>query len=92
MPILTALKGKFVMQKLKQFFGITQPYQFDRMDISTFFTFLNTCIIVAGKSAAPMMIVVNIIGLIWDLHEHCHLNCVFMRLSLIVMNIYFLMP
>ena len=78
------------MQKVKQFFGIVTPYQFDRMDISTFFTFLNTCIIVCGKSAAPMMIVVNIVGLIWDLYEHCHLNCVFMRLSLIVMNIYFL--
>jgi hypothetical protein len=78
------------MQKIKQFFGIITPYQFERMDISTFFTFLNTCIIVCGKCAAPMMIAVNVVGLVWDLREHCHLNCVFMRLSLIVMNIYFL--
>lgn len=75
---------------MKKFFNIIGPYQFDRMDISTFFTFLNTCAIVCGKSIAPLMIIVNTVGLIWDLREHCHLNCIFMRLSLIILNIYFL--
>ena len=75
---------------MRKFFGITQSYQFECMDISTFFTFLTTCIILTGRCTAPLAIPVNVIGLVWDLCDKPHVNQVFMRLSLIVMNIYFL--
>lgn len=77
---------------MKKFFSITMPYQFERMDLAAIFAVLNTIAIIVWNRGAWVGLPVNVVGLIWDLREHCHLNCVFMRLSLIVMNIYFLTP
>lgn len=75
---------------MKKFFSITSPYQFERMDLSAFFTVLNTIAIIAWNKGAYVGLPVNIIGLIWDLREKPHINNVVMRLALIVLNIYFL--
>lgn len=78
------------MQKIKCFFNITMPYQFERMDLAAFFTILNTIAIIAWNRGAWVGLPVNVVGLIWDLREKPHINNVVMRLALIVMNIYFL--
>ena len=78
------------MQKVKQFFGITQSYQFERMDLAAIFTVFNTIAIIVWNKGAFVGLPVNVIGLIWDLRTKPHINNVVMRLALIVMNIYFL--
>ena len=78
------------MQKIKYFFNITTPYQFERMDLAAIFAVLNTTAIIAWNKGAWVGLPVNVIGLIWDLREKPHINNVVMRLALIVMNIYFL--
>lgn len=78
------------MKAIKQFFGITQSYQFERMDLAASLCILNTIAIIAWNKGPWVGLPVNIIGLFWDLKDGCHLNNVAMRLALIVMNIYFL--
>ena len=78
------------MQKIKKFFSITAPYQFERMDIAAALCVFNTIVIVVWNKGAFVGLPVNVIGLFIDLKQGCHINNVIMRLSLIVMNIYFL--
>lgn len=65
-------------------------YIFERMDLTALFTVLNLIAIMAFDKGPYIGIPVNIIGLIWDLRQKCHINQIVMRLALIVMNIYFL--
>ena len=78
------------MQKIKCFFNVTAPYQFERMDLAAIFTVFNTIAIIAWNRGAWVGLPVNAVGLIWDLRTKPHINNVVMRLALIVMNIYFL--
>ena len=75
----------------RKFFGITElHYKFERMDLMAIFAVLNTTAIIVWNKGAYVGLPVNVIGLIWDLREGCHINNVVMRLALIVMNVYFL--
>lgn len=78
------------MKYIKKFFRIEKPYTFERMDIAALMSILNTLAIIIWNKGAYIGLPVNVIGLGLDLREHCHINCVLMRLSLIIMNIYFL--
>ena len=78
------------MQKVKKFFGIEGPYKFERMDISALCTVLNLIAIIAWNKGPFVGIPVNIIGMGIDIKNGTHINNMIMRLSLIIMNIYFL--
>ena len=67
-----------------------KKYKYERMDLVALFGCLNTLAIIAWNKGAFVGLPVNVIGLIWDLREGCHINNVVMRLALIVMNVYFL--
>ena len=75
---------------MKKFFGIEGAYKFERMDLMALFMAINTLVIILWNKGAYVGLPVNVVGLIWDLKEECHINNVVLRLSLIVMNIYFL--
>lgn len=75
---------------MKKYFGIDCQYRFERMDLSALCAVLNTFAIILFNKGAYIGLPVAIIGLIWDLRDGCHINNVIMRLSLIAMNIYFL--
>lgn len=67
-----------------------KKYQYEHMDLVALMAFLNTFAIIAWNKGAYVGLPVNIIGLFYDLRKGCHINNIIMRLSLIVMNIYFL--
>lgn len=67
-----------------------KKYQYEHMDLVALMAFLNTLAIIAWNKGAYVGLPVNIIGLFYDLRKGCHINNIIMRLSLIVMNIYFL--
>lgn len=68
-----------------------KKYKYEHMDLAAFLCLLNTIVIIAWNKGAYIGLPVNIIGLIYDLKKGCHINNIIIRLSLIVMNIYFLM-
>lgn len=65
-------------------------YKYEHMDLASFFTVLNTLVIIFLDKGPYVGIPVNVIGLFYDLKQGCHINNIVMRLSLIIMNIYFL--
>lgn len=65
-------------------------YKYEHMDLASLFTFLNTLVIILWNKGPYIGIPVNIIGLLYDLKQGCHINNIIIRLSLIIMNIYFL--
>ena len=67
-----------------------KKYKYEHMDLVALFSMLNTLAIIAWNKGAYVGLPVNIAGLIYDLKKGCHINNVIMRLSLIIMNIYFL--
>ena len=75
---------------MKKFFGIKSAYKFERMDLMALFMAINTLVIILWDKGAYVGLPVNVVGLIWDLKEGGHINNVVLRLSLIVMNVYFL--
>lgn len=67
-----------------------KKYKYEHMDLVALFGCLNTLAIIAWNKGAWVGLPVNVIGLVYDLKKGCHINNIIMRLSLIVMNIYFL--
>lgn len=67
-----------------------KKYKYEHMDLVALFGCLNTLAIIAWNKGAYVGLPVNVIGLFYDLKKGCHINNIIMRLSLIVMNIYFL--
>lgn len=67
-----------------------KKYCYEHMDIVALLSVLNTVMIIAWNKGAYVGLPVNVIGLFYDLKKGCHINNIIMRLSLIVMNIYFL--
>jgi len=65
-------------------------YKYEHMDLAALMTFLNTIAIIFWNAGAYIGLPVAVGGLIYDLRKGCHINNVIIRLSLIVMNIYFL--
>lgn len=75
---------------MKKFFGIEGRYKFERMDLSALFMVVMVIAIIAWNKGAYIGLPVAMVGLIWDLKDRCHINCVVLRLATIVMNVYFL--
>lgn len=71
-------------------FEYGKKYKYEHMDLVALCGCLNTIAIIAWNRGAYVGLPVNIVGLIYDLKKGCHINNVIMRLSLIIMNIYFL--
>lgn len=65
-------------------------YKYEHMDLAALCTLLNTLVILAWNKGAYIGLPINVIGLMYDLRKGCHINNVVIRLSLIVMNLYFL--
>ena len=68
-----------------------KKYTYEHMDLAALMTLLTTLVIIIWNKGAYIGLPVNIIGLFYDLKKGCHINNIIIRLSLIVMNIYFLM-
>lgn len=68
-----------------------KKYTYEHMDLVALMSVLNTVMIIAFNKGAYIGLPVNFIGLIYDLRKGCHINNVVMRLSLIAMNIFFLL-
>lgn len=66
-------------------------YKYEHMDLAALCTIVNTIAIIVWNKGAYIGLPVNVIGLVYDLRKGCHINNVVMRLSLIIMNIYFLL-
>lgn len=77
---------------MRKFFGIEGPYKFERMDLASLCMILNVFAIIFFNKGPWIGLPVAAIGLIWDLKDRCHINCIVMRLAVIAMNIYFLRP
>lgn len=77
------------MQMIKYENG--RQYKYEHMDIVALLTLLNTIAILAWNKGAYVGLPVAVIGLVYDLRHGCHWNNVVIRLSLIIMNLYFLM-
>lgn len=69
-----------------------RAYKYEHMDLAALMLLINTLAIIFFNKGAYVGLPVNIIGLFYDLKKGCHINNVVMRLSLIIMNIYFLTP
>lgn len=67
-----------------------KKYQYEHLDLAALMTLINTIVILAWGKGAYVGLPVAIIGLIYDLRKGCHINNIVMRVSLIVMNVYFL--
>ena len=65
-------------------------YKYEHMDLAAFMTLVNTLMIILTNKGAYVGLPVAVCGLIYDLRKGCHINKIVIRISLIVMNIYFL--
>ena len=68
-----------------------RKYHYEHMDLVDLLTFLNTIAIVFWNKGAYIGLPVAVFGLAYDLYYGCHWNNVSVRLSLIIMNLYFLL-
>lgn len=68
-----------------------KKYRYEHMDVVALFSVLNTVMIIACNKGAYVGLPVNVIGLFYDLHKGCHISNIVMRLSLIAINVFFLM-
>ena len=76
---------------MREFFGITESYQFEWNDLRCGITILNVVLImIFGLQVSWFGLAVAIFGVCKDLSQHRHINDVLMHLSSVVLNIYFL--
>jgi len=76
---------------MKQFFKINEKYRFEWNDLRCFITVVNVILImVFGLSISWFGLAVAVIGLVKDFVTDRHLNGIFMHLSSVVLNGYFL--
>lgn len=80
------------MESVKKFFGITAPkYQFEWNDVRSIIQFANViCIMIFGLSVSWFGLFYSLFGVVKDLTQHRHLNEMFMHISSVILNIYFL--
>ena len=71
-------------------FEAGRKYKYEHMDLAALMSLVNTLAIIIWDKGAYVGLPVNVIGLVYDLQKGCHVNNIVMRLSLIVMNVYFL--
>ena len=67
-----------------------KKYKYEHTDLVAFITFLNTIAIIFYNKGAYVGLPTAIVGLFYDLKKGCHVNNIIIRVSLIIMNIYFL--
>lgn len=76
---------------MKEFFKITEPYKFEWNDLRCFITVVNVILImIYGLSIAWFGLAVAFVGVIKDLTTDRRINGLFMHLSNVALNIYFL--
>ena len=75
---------------MRKWFELYGPYHFERMDLASALMIVNVITIIVYNKGAYVGLPVALGGLIWDIHDRCHINAIVMRLAVIAMNIYFL--
>lgn len=79
------------MEKIKKFFKIENPYQFEWNDLRCFIAVVNVILImIYGLSIAWFGLAVALIGVVKDLTTDRRINGLLMHLSNVALNIYFL--
>lgn len=79
------------MKKIKNFFGITESYQFEWNDLRCFITLVNVILImIYGLSISWFGLAVALVGVMKDLTKDRRINGLLMHLSNVILNIYFL--
>lgn len=67
-----------------------KKYKYEHMDLVALMVLVNTIVIIIWNKGAYIGLPVAIYNLIYDYKHGCHINNVIMQISLIIMNIYFL--
>lgn len=79
------------MEKIKKFFKIENPYQFEWNDLRCFINVVNVILIMTyGLSIAWFGLAVALVGVVKDLTTDRRINGLLMHLSNVALNIYFL--
>lgn len=79
------------MNRIKKFFRIEKPYQFEWNDLRCFITVVNVILImIYGLSIAWFGLAVALVGVVKDLTTDRRINGLLMHLSNVALNIYFL--
>ncbi len=80
------------METIKKYFSITaSKYQFEWNDVRCAIQLANViCIMIFGLSVAWFGLFYAMFGVIKDLTQHRHMNEMFMHLSSVALNVYFL--
>lgn len=79
------------MEKIKKFFKIEKPYQFEWNDLRCFITGINVVLImIYGLSIAWFGLAVALVGVVKDLTTDRRLNGLLMHIFNVALNIYFL--
>lgn len=77
---------------MRKFFNITTPYKFEWSDIGCISTILNVVLIIAiGLSASWFGLFINLVEIVLDLAERKRINLLLIHLSMVILNIYFLL-
>ena len=80
-----------MVETLKKFFQLEQPYKFEYNDLRALITLINVVLImIFGLSISWYGLAVAIIGVIKDIAKDRRLNGLLMHLSNVMLNIYFL--
>lgn len=80
------------MERIKTFFGIECPYKFEWNDLRAGIQLINVVLIMLfGLSISWFGLAVALFGLIKDFSKDRHINDIFMHLSGVILNTYFLM-
>lgn len=79
------------MNKIKKFFKIEKPYQFEWNDLRCFITVVNVILImIYGLSIAWFGLAVALVGVVKDLTTDRRINGLLMHIFNVALNIYFL--
>jgi uncharacterized BrkB/YihY/UPF0761 family membrane protein len=80
-----------MVEALKKFFQLEQPYKFEYNDLRAMITLINVVLImIFGLSISWFGLAVALIGVIKDIAKDRRLNGLLMHLSNVMLNIYFL--
>lgn len=80
-----------MVEALKKFFQLEQPYKFEYNDLRAMITLINVVLImIFGLSISWFGLAVALIGVIKDIAKDKRLNGLLMHLSNVMLNIYFL--
>lgn len=76
---------------MKKFFRIEKPYEFEYNDLRAVIQFVNVILIMMfGLKISWFGLAIAVIGLVKDLATDRHINGIFMHLSSIILNVFFI--